>query len=111
MSPCRASKFNSLFMMRWFPKWYLLPFDGAGWFGADVINNASHATNFVHDASGHAFQNFTGEAHPVGGHGIVGFDNPNGYSKAVGTVVTHDAYASNGEQNGKGLPNLAIEPG
>src|SRR5580658_7416204 len=108
MSPRLASKFNSLFMMRWFPKWYLLPFDGTRWFRANVINHPGHTTNFIHDARGHAFQNFAGEAHPVGGHGIFGFDDADDHSEAVGSVVAHDPDAAYGEQNGKGLPNFAI---
>src|SRR5580658_6557013 len=98
-------------MMRGFPERYLLPFNSAGWFRAYVINHAGDTTNLVHDAGGNTLQNLPGEAHPVGSHGIVGFDDADSHSEAVSTVVTHDSHAANGEKYGKGLPNFTIESG
>src|SRR5580693_4517534 len=97
--------------MRGFPRGNLLPLDGAGRLRANVVNHAGHTTHFIDDAGRNAFQDFSGEADPVGGHGVIGFHDPDGDREAVGAIVAHNAYATNRKQDGEGLPNFTIETG
>src|SRR6202040_3384029 len=99
------------FRMRRFPEQDLLPLDGARWLRANVVNHAGHTTNFIDDACRNALQDLSGQANPVGSHGIVGFDDADGDGEAVGAVVAHNANAANREQDGKGLPNFTVEAG
>src|SRR5579863_4115745 len=97
--------------MREFPKWNSLPFNGAGRLRANVVNHAGHTAHFIDDAGRNAFQDFSGEADPVGGHGVIGFHDAYGDREAIGTIVAHDADATDRKQDGEGLPNFTIETG
>src|SRR5580692_895657 len=93
------------------PEENLLPLDRARWFGADVVYDAGHAADFVDDAGRDALEDLSGETNPVGGHGGLGFDDADGYGEAIGAVVAHNSDATDGQQDGEGLPNFTIEPG
>ena len=82
-----------------------------GGFGADVVDDAGDAGNFVDDACGDALEDVAGQANPVGGHGIFGFDDAHSDSKAVRAAVSHYADAAHGKQNGEGLPGFFVEAG
>src|SRR5688572_19774067 len=69
----------------------LLPFDGGGRFGGDVVDDAGDAVDFVDDPGADASEGVVGETGPVRGHGVFGGDGADGADAAVGAVVTHDA--------------------
>jgi len=48
----------------------LLPFDGGGWFGADVVDYAVDASDLVDDVVGDFGKEVVGEVYPVGCHTI-----------------------------------------
>ncbi len=82
---------------------WLFPFDGAGGFGGDVVDDAVDAGDFVDDAAADAGEEVVGEAGPVGGHEVFGGDGAEGDDFLVGTAVAHDADAFDGEEDGEGL--------
>src|SRR6185437_13781094 len=89
----------------------LLPFDGRGGFGADVVHHAVDAAHLVDDAVGDGGQQVIGEVGPVGRHAVLGMDGAQGAGKAVGAEVTHDPDAADPQQNGEGLPEAVVPAG
>src|SRR5262249_27793680 len=73
----------------------LLPFNGPGRLGRNVINHAVDATNLVHDAVGDRLEDFMGQRHPVCGHAVLRMDRTDGTAHSVGTSVAHDAHRHN----------------
>src|SRR5688572_4195569 len=87
----------------------LLPFDRGGGLGADVVDDAVYALDFVDDAGADAGQHFVGEAAPVGRHEVVGIHAANGDHVFVGAGVSHHAHALHGKQDGESLGRVAVE--
>src|SRR5665213_1591498 len=89
----------------------LLPFDGAGRLGRDVVDHAVDAADLAYDAAGNGAKNLVGQRGPVGRHAVFAFDRADGAGIGVGALVAHDADRFDGEQHGKALPDLAIQAG
>src|SRR5205814_8839708 len=49
----------------------LLPLNGSGWFGRDVIDNTVDVWDLVHNAAGKPGEEVIRHARPVSGHGIL----------------------------------------
>src|SRR5690606_12854633 len=67
----------------------LLPFDRAGRLGRDVEDDPVDAVHFVHDAVGHACDQFVRQACPVRRHGVVCYHRANRDRIPVGAEVAH----------------------
>ncbi len=52
-------------------KWGLFPFDGAGGFGGDVVDDAVDAGDLVDDPAGDGFEDVVRDFGPVGGHAVL----------------------------------------
>ena len=78
-----------------------LPLDRARGFTRDIVNDAVNAFDFVADAVGNAREQFVRDAHPVGSHAVLAFDDPQRDRVFIGALVAHDADRLHREQNGE----------
>lgn len=69
----------------------LLPLDGRGRLGRDVIAHAVGAGDLGNDAARNAGQHVVGQLGPVGGHGIAGLDGTQDDRALIGALVAHNA--------------------
>ena len=88
-----------------------LPLDCCGRFGADIVDDAVDAGNFVDDTRRDSGEDVVRESAPFGGHEVDCRDGAHDDRVLVRSRVPHDADAAHGEQYGKGLRRLAIESG
>ena len=87
----------------------LLPLDGRGWLGGDVVADAVDAAHAVDNLIGNTGQEVVRQVGPVGSHGVGGGDGTQGYGILVGTLVAHHTDRADGrEEDGSGLPYLII---
>ena len=56
----------------------LFPFDGAGGFGADIVDHSVDAVDFVDDSVGKGAEQFVGQVRPICGHTVRTGDGSNG---------------------------------
>ena len=78
-----------------------LPLDGAGRFAGDIEDDAIDAFDFVADAIGNACKQFVRDAHPVGGHAVLTFDDAQGNGVFVSALVAHDTNRLHRKQHGE----------
>ena len=69
----------------------LFPFNGAGGFGADVVDYTVDSVDFVDDAIGKGAEQFIGQMRPVGCHAVDTGDGTNGDYVFVGARISHNA--------------------
>ena len=67
-----------------------LPFDGRRRFAGDIEHYAIDPLNLVADSIGNPCQDLLWWQHPVGGHSIGRFDDPDGGGAVVGSLVSLD---------------------
>src|SRR5579862_3539914 len=91
------------------PGLWLLPLDRARWLRADIVNDAVYTCYFVDDSRGDSFEDFAGQARPVGRHRILRFHHAHGDGASVRPSVTHYPYTLNWKQNCEGLPDFVVE--
>jgi len=89
----------------------LLPFDGAGGLGGDVVDHAVDAADFVHDAVGDALEDLGGKLDPVGGHAVFRVHGADAGGVGVGALVAHHAHAHDRQQHREALPDFVVEAG
>jgi hypothetical protein len=87
----------------------LLPLDGAGGFGRDVVDDAVDASDFVDDAAGDSLEHVVRQEGPVSGHAIFRVNGADGAGVGVGALVAHDANAHYWKQDGEALPDAGVE--
>lgn len=87
----------------------LFPFDGGGWFGADVVDYAVDASDLVDDVVGDFSEEVVGEVYPVGCHSVGGRYGAERNSVLVGALIAHDTNRLYGEEDYASLPYLVIE--
>jgi hypothetical protein len=83
---------------------FLLPLDGAGRLRADVIDHPVDTIDFIDYAIGDFAQQSMRQLCPIRRHGIFAGHCPDGDDIFIGPLITHYAYAFEGQQNGKRLP-------
>ena len=86
-----------------------LPLDRCGRFGADIVDDAVDAGNFVDDARRDSGEDVVRETAPFGGHEVDCRDGAHDDRVLIRPRVPHDADAPHREQHGKRLRRLAIE--
>ena len=86
----------------------LLPLDGRGRLGRDVVAHAVGAGNLGNDAAGDAGQHVVGQLGPVGGHGIAGLDGTQDDRALIGALVAHNADGLNVGQDREILPAAVL---
>ena len=64
---------------------FSFPFNRAGGFGADVIDDAVDAFDFVDDAVGNFTEQVVGQVHPVGGHAVGAVHRSHGDDVLIGS--------------------------
>ena len=94
----------------WLP-WWLFPLDGAGGFGADVVDYAVYAGDFVYYPVGDYAQDFIGNLGPVCCHAVAAVYAAEGDNVVIGALVAHNPDGFDGEQHAEGLPDFIIEIG
>ena len=86
----------------------LLPLNRRGGFGADVVDDAVDAEDFIHKTFACLCQHFVGQARPFGGHEIDRCDRAQDDGFGVGALVAHHAHAAHRDESGEGL-RAAVE--
>src|ERR1700736_5675737 len=86
----------------------LLPLDRAWGLARDVETDAVDAFDFVADARRNSREQFVRKAHPIGGHTVVTFDNPQHDRVFVSALITHYADGADGQKHGERLPDTVI---
>ena len=71
----------------------LFPFDGAGGFGADIVDDPVDSMDLVDDAVGEFSQEFVGQVGPVGGHAVGAGDGADSHHVLVSAGITHNTYS------------------
>ena len=89
----------------------LLPLDGCGRFGGDVVDYAVDPLDLVDDVVRHVGQELVGQVHPVGRHAVRGGHGAQGHAALVGALVAHHADALHRKQDSPRLPHLIVQPG
>src|SRR5690606_11039570 len=87
----------------------LLPLDGAGGLGGNVVEHAIDVLDLVADAVADALEHFGRKAEPVGGHCILRSDGPQAAYLFKGALVALDAHATDGQKAHEGLPDCVVE--
>lgn len=87
----------------------LLPLDGGGWLGGDVVGDSGDTVDLVDDSGGDLLEEAVLEWVPVGGHEVGGLDGSEGDDLLVGALVAHDTDRLDGQQAGEGLGDLVVE--
>ena len=87
----------------------LLPLDGGGWLGGDVVGDSGDTVDLVDDSGGDLLEEAVLEWVPVGGHEVGGLDGSEGDDLLVGALVAHDTDGLDGQQAGEGLGDLVVE--
>ena len=77
----------------------LFPFDRARRLARDIVTNAIDAFYFVDDSGGDSRQDFVGNPHPVGGHAILAFDDPQRNRVFISSLVAHHPDRSHRQKN------------
>ena len=90
---------------------FLLPLNGPGGLGGDIVNNPVDAFHAVDNAVGYTAQTSQGiwTSRPSWLQGLS--NAPDGDNMFISPFVSHDAYRLHGKEHGKRLPHFFIEPG
>src|SRR5215831_15618182 len=104
--PVPAMSFCSLTSMT-----LLLPLDGTRRLGTDIVHDPIHALHFVDDTVGHSSQHFVGNFRPVCRHPVETRHGTDRNHMLVRSLVSHHTNRPDREQDGKGLPDVTIQPG
>ena len=86
----------------------LLPLNGRGRLGRDVVAHAVGAGNLGHDAAGNAGQHLVGQLGPGRRHGIGAFHGSQDNRPCIGALVAHHAHAADVGQHGEVLPAAVL---
>lgn len=95
-------------MLFFIKKYILLPLNRRGGFGADVVDDAVDAEDFVDDPFARFRQHFVGQARPFGGHEIDCGNRAQDDGFRISALVAHHAHAAYRDEGGKGL-RAAVE--
>src|SRR5438094_8484892 len=87
----------------------LFPLDGGRRLGADVVDDAVYAADFVDDAVAHRRQRVEGDSGPVGGHEIAALHRPDRDDAVVAPRVAHHADRADRQEDGENLGGLSVE--
>src|SRR6266516_363523 len=88
-----------------------LPFDRRRGLRRDVVDDAVHGCDLVHDPRRRACEHVVWQARPIGGHEVFGRHRAERDQRAVGAEVPHDTDTSHRSENGEGLGDGAVEVG
>ena len=85
----------------------LLPLDGRRRFAGDIEHDAIDPLHLVTDTIGNSGEDLLWWQHPVGGHSICRFDDPDGGRAVVGSLIPLDADRTDREEHRETLPDIA----
>ena len=86
----------------------LLPFDGAGWFRGDVVDDAVDVGYFVHDTGADGLQHFPRKASEVTRHAVDTCYGTDSNCVVVRSAVSHYPNAADAEKHREVLSYVAF---
>ena len=89
----------------------LLPLNGPGGLGGEVVEDAVDAFDFGGNAAEDAVEKVIGDGLDGGGHGVGGVDGPDDGAPFIHTLAILDAHAFQIGHGGKILPDLPFQAG
>src|SRR6516162_3887389 len=89
----------------------LLPFDRARGFAGNIVADPIDTFYLVRDACRNAGKYLVWDPHPVSGHAILAFDDPDGHGVFIGALVTHHTDRPDREKHRERLPHFVVPIG
>ena len=89
----------------------LLPLDGCGGLGGDVVDDAADAGDFLDDPAGDLFEEVVGDPGGFGSHKVAGLDGPKAEDGFVDPLVMDGADGFEVGEDGEVLAEALVEAG
>src|SRR5689334_14283250 len=87
----------------------LFPFNGSGWFGADIIHYTIYTLHFINNIVAYFGKKFERKMAPVRGHAIGAAHGAKGHHTFISALIAHYAHTLDGQENCARLPYFAIK--